>query len=109
MTVIATDIRALGTIPKGLIKGTTDIKVRKQVETIQTTALQRSARILRRVLETWGDLLSLRLQGNTSANAGVENLLSCKIMRYLFPAFLSNINHFQTYFYDTRIRFVFAK
>ena len=30
-----------------------------QCETIQTTALLRSARILGRVLETWGNLLSL--------------------------------------------------
>ena len=36
-------------------------------------ALLRSARILNRVLETWGDLLSLKLQKKTSANAGVKN------------------------------------
>ena len=36
-----------------------------RVETIQTTALLRTARILRRVLETWGDLLSLKLQWET--------------------------------------------
>ena len=38
------------------------MEVGRRVETIQTTALLRTARILRRVLETWGDLLSLRLQ-----------------------------------------------
>ena len=36
-----------------------------EVETIQTTALLRTAKILRRILETWGDLLSLRLQWKT--------------------------------------------
>ena len=36
-----------------------------RVETIQTTALLRTAKILRRVLETWGDLLSLKLQWKT--------------------------------------------
>ena len=33
--------------------------------TIQITALLRLARILRRVLETWGDLLSLKFQCET--------------------------------------------
>ena len=58
-TVISTVIGALGTIFKGLVKEGKDIEIRGQVETINTTALLRSARILRRVQETWGDLLSL--------------------------------------------------
>ena len=45
----------------GLIKGLEDLEIKWRVETTQSTALLRSARILRRVLETWGDLLSLRL------------------------------------------------
>ena len=56
---------ALGTITKGLLKGLEDLEVGGRVETIQTTALLRMARILRRVQETWGDLLSLKLQGKT--------------------------------------------
>ena len=47
-------IGALGTIPKGLEKKLEDIEIRRQVETIRTIALLWSARILRRVLETWG-------------------------------------------------------
>ena len=43
-----------------IIKGLENLKVGGRVETIQTTALLRTARILRRVLETWGDLLSLK-------------------------------------------------
>ena len=43
--------------------------MRGQVETIKTTAL-RSARILRRVLETWGQH---KLQWKLSANADVKN------------------------------------
>ena len=35
-----------------------DMEIRGRVETIRTTTLLRSARILRTVLETWGDLLS---------------------------------------------------
>ena len=50
---------ALGTTPKGLVKGLEDLEMRGKVEIIQTTAL-RSARILKRALET-EDLLSLKL------------------------------------------------
>ena len=42
----------LDTIPKGLVKGLEELEIKGQVETIQTTALLRSARILRRILET---------------------------------------------------------
>ena len=42
-------IGALGTISNGLIKGLEDLEIRGQVETIQTTALLRSTKILRRV------------------------------------------------------------
>ena len=40
-----------------LVKWTKDLEIRGQIETIQTTTLLGSARILRRVLEAWGDLL----------------------------------------------------
>ena len=61
-TIILIVIGALGTVTKGLLKELEDLEVGGQVETIQTTALLRTARILRSVLETWGDLLSLKLQ-----------------------------------------------
>ena len=38
-----------------------DLEIRGRVETIQITALSKSARLLRRVMETWGDLQSLKL------------------------------------------------
>ena len=50
-----------------------DLEVGGRVETIQTTALLKTARILRRVQETSGDLLSLNLQGKPSAYADVKN------------------------------------
>ena len=53
------------TITKGLLKGLEDLEVGGRVETIQMTALLRTVRILRRVLETWRDLLSLKLQWKT--------------------------------------------
>ena len=62
MTIIAIVIGAFGTVTKGLLKGLEDLEVGGRVETIQTTSLLRTARILRKVLETCGDLLSLRLQ-----------------------------------------------
>ena len=62
VTIIPIVIGAFGTLTKGLLKELEDLEVGGRVETVQTTTLLRTARILRRVLETWGDLLSLRLQ-----------------------------------------------
>ena len=52
VTIVPIVIGALGTITKGLLKDTEDLEVGGRVETIQTTALLRTARILRRVQET---------------------------------------------------------
>ena len=52
VTIIPIVIGAFGTVTKGLLKGQEDLEVGGQVETIQTTTLLRTARILRRVLET---------------------------------------------------------
>ena len=65
---IAIVIGAFGTVTKGLLKGLEDLLVGGRVETTQTTALLRTARILRRVLETWGDLLSLKLNNDDNNN-----------------------------------------
>ena len=62
LTFIPIVIGALGTVTKGLIKGLEDLEIKSLVVTIRITALLRSARILGRVLETWIDLLSLKLQ-----------------------------------------------
>ena len=52
VTIVPIVIGALGSVTKRLLKGLEDLEVGEPVETIQTTALLRSARILRRVLET---------------------------------------------------------
>ena len=52
VTIIPSVIGALGTVTKGLVQGQKDLEKRGRVETIQTTAFLRSARILRRVLKT---------------------------------------------------------
>ena len=51
VTIIPIVIGAFGTVTKGLLKGLEDLEVGGRVETIQITLL-RTARILRRVLET---------------------------------------------------------
>ena len=52
VTMIPIVIRTLRTIPKRLVKELEDLEIRWQVDTIQTTALLISARILRRTQET---------------------------------------------------------
>ena len=52
VTVVSIVTGTFDTITKGLLKGLEDLEVGGQVETIQMTALLRTARILRKVLET---------------------------------------------------------
>ena len=54
VTIVPIVIGAFGTVtvPKGLLKGLEDLEVGGRVETIQTTALLKTAKILKRVLET---------------------------------------------------------
>ena len=63
--VIPIVIVDLDTVIKGLVKGREELEKRGWLGTIQTTALLRSARILRRVLDTWEGFLSLKLQWKT--------------------------------------------
>ena len=65
VTFIPIVISAFGTVTKRLLKGLEDLEVGRRVETIQTTTLLRRAKILGRVLETWGDLLLLKLLWKT--------------------------------------------
>ena len=59
-------ISVLSAVTKGLVQGLEDMKIRWRVESIQTMALLTFARILRRILETWRDLLSLKLPRETN-------------------------------------------
>ena len=72
MTVKPIVIGTLSTVTKGLVQGLEDLEITGGVEIVQTTTLLRSARILRRVLDTWGDLFSLKLQWEPLATAGVK-------------------------------------
>ena len=62
VTVIPIVVSTLGTILKEFLKGQENLEIRRPAETI---ALLSSARILRRVLDTWRDLLLLKLQRKT--------------------------------------------
>ena len=50
--IIPIAIGALGTVTKGLVQALGDLEITGRVETFQTTAFMKSARIMRRVLET---------------------------------------------------------
>ena len=52
VTIVPIVTGAFGTITKRLLKGLEDLEVGGRVETIQMTALLRTAKILKRVLET---------------------------------------------------------
>ena len=67
LKVLPIVIDALGTVLRSLMKEMMELEIRRKIGTIQTSTLQRSARILRRVLETRGDLVSLRLRWKTAS------------------------------------------
>ena len=105
VTIVPIVIGAFDTVTKGLLKGLEDLKV--GVETIQTTAFLKMARILRRILETWGDLLSLNLQWKLSAYADVKNSKriynnnnkNCLWLHFIFVIVISFIASFSCPFY----------
>ena len=61
VTVIPTVAGALGVVPKSLEKNQEELEIGKRIVIIQTTELFKPPRILRKVLDITGDLLSLRL------------------------------------------------
>ena len=54
---IAIVVGSLETVHKGLDKRLGELEIRGRIETIQITTLLGSIRIIRKVQETWGDLL----------------------------------------------------
>ena len=59
MTVITIVVGALGTVMKNLEKRLTELEIEEGVEILKDTILIKSARILKRVMDILGDLLSL--------------------------------------------------
>ena len=72
MTIV---IGALETVRNGLERWLEELEIGGQIETIQTIVLLRSAKILRKVLETRGDSDS---SAAPSAATGVKNLQEVK-------------------------------
>ena len=75
-TVISFVVVALGTVPNGFKRGLEELEIEGKIDPLQTRALLKSARILRRVLETWGDLSSLKLLWKTISWCCWENFVS---------------------------------
>ena len=74
VTFIPVVIGALGTVTKGLIKRMEFLEIRGRVETIQTTALLRLVRILRRSLEIEKTCYLSNSSERSSALADVKKL-----------------------------------
>ena len=77
VTFIPIIISAFGTIIEGLLKGLEDLEIRGRVETIQTTTLLISVKILRGVLET---CCHSNFSERPSTNADVKNSQEVTIM-----------------------------
>ena len=73
VTIIPIVIGAFGTVTNGLLKGLEDVEVGGREETIQTTALLKTARILRRVLRLQETCCHSISSERPSANADVKN------------------------------------
>ena len=63
--VIPIVIGAFGAVTKRLVQGLDDLEIKGRVKAIQNITLLRSVGILKKVIEAWGDLLSLKLQWET--------------------------------------------
>ena len=59
VAIISIGIGVFGTVNIGLLKGQEDLEIRSLVDTIQNPTLLTAVRMPKRVLETWGDLLSI--------------------------------------------------
>ena len=80
VTVIPMVISALGTMPISLIRRLQELEIIECAETIKATVLLRSTRIPRKVLETWGKLLSTKPQWKTISKRWSEKLSRSKII-----------------------------
>ena len=61
VTVIPGEVGSLGTVPKELKRRLEELEIIGRINTIETTALLRTVRKLKRVLDTRGNFLSFRI------------------------------------------------
>ena len=73
------DSSTLRTVPKGLIRELKELQIGGRADVFQTTAMLWSVKILSRILETWGILLSLRLQSKTISLCSNKKLVIISI------------------------------
>ena len=80
MKLLPTVLSALGKVTKRLVEGREDLEIRGGVETLQTTTLLKSARILKTAQEIEETCYHSDSCGKPSANAGVQNSQMTKII-----------------------------
>ena len=90
VTIIPSVIGAFGTVTKELLKGLENLEVGGRVETIQMTALLRTARILRRVLETCCHSNSSE---KPSANTDVKNSKGANNNNHPYKTIIASSNY----------------
>ena len=84
VTIIPNVIGAFGTLTKGLLKGLEDLEVGRRMETIQTTELLRTARILRKSWRHEETCCHSYSSEKPSANADVKSsIIMIIIIKYL--------------------------
>ena len=66
-------ISARGMIPKCLVSWLENLEIEGGAGSVEITALLRSTRYLRHVLENWGDMVSFRFQGRLTLLARSNN------------------------------------
>ena len=80
VTVIPIVIGTLGTVPKAFLKRLEKLEIGGGIGTIRTTILLKSARILRRFLQAFGNFLSFTLLWKTISKFFCEKLASGRII-----------------------------
>ena len=109
VTVILVVISELGTVIKGFEERLKELEIRGRNETTRTTQELRSARRQRRILESRGDLLSLRLQWNSTSQKWCKNSPEVKIIIYLQSYLISSIIFlYQVSIFDIKYQFLMS-
>ena len=76
----------------------------RKIKTIQTLVLLRSSRILRKVLEIWGNLLSLRLQWKNLVHTGHSTIVVLRQVKFNKYLLTKNNTVMETHFINDSIR-----